>query len=88
MNNRKYLTSTGLLLKSLNSEDQNMNGFANIPFDQHSQQQQQPPLMHFNSNFGFMNNNPLMNSQPNQFDMFGHHPMNMGHQSSLMPGKF
>jgi hypothetical protein len=83
MNNRKFLTSTGVLLKSLNAEDQNMNAFSISQFDQHTQ----PPQMQFNPNFGFMNNNPLMNSQPNQFDMFGHHPMNMGQNTSHMPGK-
>jgi hypothetical protein len=77
MNNRKYLTSTGMLLKTLNEDSNNFQtqqSSSNLMFSsaQQQQQQQQQQQHHFASN-------QLAGSNLNQFHMHGLAPMQTSH---------
>lgn len=67
MNNRKYLQSTGLLLKNLAAEDTSSNNFNNN--NNNSSNSMNAGFQQQFQQFNNMNN-PLMNQATNQFDLF------------------
>ncbi len=80
MNNRKYLTSTGVLLKSLHTDEMQNSNMHNVVASSSVYGNQQ--INSFNNPNTL--NNSLFNTPSNPYDM--HYQMNMSNNPMIVPG--